>query len=186
MNPEDEVSPRELNDIAWDVRDGMADPEDVKRVLIYFCGLVEENRPLPLELRKYLKDAFRSYLDKSSTSIESALGLKRGKRGRPKANEDERIAIATEILRHRLSGSSHEEAVSKVGEEFHKGSTVIGEAWATFKQDAIYVLRMERPLDHYPWTQDEVQRLSEIYEEHLRALQKLDEPWFVPPGKGNN
>ena len=140
METEDELSPREINDIAWDVRDKEADPEDVKRILIYFCGLVEEGRPLPFELRKYLKDAFMSFLDDSGTSIESALGLKRGKRGRPRASEDERIAMAAEILRHRLSGSSHEEAIFSVGDKFHKGATVLGEAWAAYKQDAIYVI----------------------------------------------
>ncbi len=172
MEPEDDLSQREIWSIAWDVRDKIADPEDVKRILIYFCGLVEEGRPLPFELRKYLKDAFISFLDDSGTSIESALGLKRGKSGRPKASEDDRIAIAAEILRHRLSGSSHEEAILSVGDEFHKGSTVLGEAWAAFQQDAVWVLRMERPVGEYPWTQEELERLEKMFS---------DKPWFIPP-----
>jgi hypothetical protein len=177
LNPEDELTPATIFSIVWDVREKTADPADVKRILTYFCGLVEEGRSLPIEILDYLKDSFRLYLADTTKGMESALGLKRGKRGRPKASADKRTAIATEILRHLLGGCNSEEAISRVGNEFHKESSVLYQAWAAHKQDALFVLRVERALDKYPWTQEEVQRLSEIYS---------DEPWFIPPGKDNN
>jgi len=85
--------------------------------------------------------------------------------------------MAADVLRCRLDGTAHQECLAVVSDKYGWGQTIIGEAWAAHKQDALILLRLERAADKYPWAPDEVQRLAEIFK---------DEPWFIAPGKSPN
>ncbi|MGD8617301.1 MAG: hypothetical protein PVI91_16825 [Gammaproteobacteria bacterium] len=164
-----------INQIAWEIREGDAEPEQARQLLGHFCDLVESRQLVPPELLTYMKDAMRAYLAGEKT-LESALGLAR-KRGRPKADQQTRIQMAAEVLRCRLGGMSHQDSLSEVAKNFNKAESVIGEAWADWAQDGLFLLRIERSLDQYPWTPEEVEKLTDIFH---------DKSWFVAPGKSLN
>lgn len=162
-----------INFIAWDIREGVASPEDARRLLECFCNAFDDRESFPPELLHHLRDAFRAFLDGEKT-IEAALGIAR-KTGRPKADPEMRGQMATEILRLRLfDGVSHQDALAIVSERFGWGETIVAEAWREHQQDAIVMIRLERALESYPWTPEEVQRLDEIF---------ADKSWYLTPEK---
>lgn len=165
-----ELTPDVVFQIAWEVRDGEADPSDARRMLKLFCDCVDLRESPPPELMRFLRDAFRVHLDDGKT-IESALGLAR-REGRPKTALDVRQSMALEILRLRMTGMRHQKCLERVASTFSKPESVIGEAWARHKFDALLLLRLERPHDEYPWTSEEVDRLCAIF---------AGEPWFIAP-----
>ena|SRR3569833_302148 len=161
-----------INFIAWDIREGVASPEDARRLLECFCNTFDDRESFPPELLHHLRDAFRAFLDGDKT-IDAALGIAR-KTGRPKAAPEIRMQMATEILRLRLDGTSHQEALATVSERFGWGETIVAEAWRAHQLDAIVMIRMERHLESYPWTPDEVARLDEIF---------ANKSWYLTPEK---
>lgn len=167
------LTPAAIHQIAWEIRDGEADPEDARRLLELFCECRDGS--CPPELIQHLRSAFSAYLEGRRT-IESALGLARRK-GRPKADADMRQRMAAEILRYRLAGMSHQECLARVSEKFGWGETIVGEAWRDNQQNALIILRLERALNEYPWTASEVERLNEIF---------ASAQWFIGSGKSPN
>ena len=113
-------------------------------------------------------------------TIESALGLRR-KKGRPKADERLRIEMAAEVLRQRLAGVSHQEALEEVSCVFGWGTTTVGEAWANHKFGALECLLVERRLeqaknhsapillDGNPWTEEEKDRMVKMFKKREEA-----------------
>jgi hypothetical protein len=156
------ITPATIHQIACEVRDGEADPDDARRLIAHFCDCLDKGESIPHELVKHFQNAFRAYLDGGRT-LESALGLVR-KKGRPKADEGTRQEMAAEVLRLRLKGMSHQESLESVSEKFGWSSTIIGEAWCTHKFEAVCIVRNERPLDQYPWTSQEVDQLSTMFD----------------------
>lgn len=166
--------------IAWDIREGKANPSDARRLLEKFCnefdrGMFNSGMYTQDYLLRHLRDAFRAYLDKEKT-IEAALGLVK-KTGRPKADEQVRMQMAAEVLRCRINGMSHQDALSEVSTNFGWGETIVAEAWAAWQPEAIYRLRNERPRDESPWTLTEIQKMDEIFG---------DKPWYMTPGKSHS
>ncbi len=161
-----------INFIAWDIREGVASPEDARRLLECFCNVFDGKESFPPELLHHLRDAFRAFLDGEKT-IEAALGIAR-KKGRPKADPEMRGQMATEILRLRLDGTSHQEALATVSEQFGWGETIVADAWREHQLDAIVMIRLERHLETSPWTPEEVQRLDEIF---------AGKSWYLTPEK---
>jgi len=168
----DELTQADIIQIAFEIREQTAEPEDAIRLLQHFCNLVDRNKTIPDPLHKHLRDSFRIYLA-GEQKLESALGLKR-KRARPKADPKIRTVMATELLRLRLIKVSHQDALNEVSEKFGWGVSVIGEAWNAHKQDALICLRLERTQDASAWTPDEITRLTEIFGK---------EPWILTPEK---
>jgi hypothetical protein len=176
MSNDDRLTPAAINQIAWDVVERKADPKDARLLLEHFRDCYDRREPIPHELSMHLRDSFAAYLS-GKQSIESALGLVR-KTGRPTADPDMRIAMATEVLRLRLvQRATYEDAVAQVGDAFGWGKTIVGEAWEAHRQDALLTLRCEKALDSYPWTDDEQARLNEIFD---------GVPGFITPGKSGN
>lgn len=159
---------REIIDIAWKVRDGTADPDQAKRLMALFRDVVRDGRRLPQELLLHFADAFDAYLT-GDRSLIAALGLL-GKKGRPKADEAQRIQMAAEVIRRRFAGTSHQVALSEVAEQFRKAESVIGEAFDGYKQSAVIMLRGERPLDSNPWNEEERSILEKILQESNEAV----------------
>lgn len=176
MDDGDRLTPAAIFQIVGDVKDRKADPQDAKQLLAHFCDCYDRREPIPPELLMHLRDSFSAYLS-GRQSIESALGLAR-RTGRPNADPEMRIAMATEVLRMRLENrTAHQEALAQVSEKFGWGITIVSEAWAAHRLDAVLMLRLERQMDSCPWSDDERERLLEIFE---------GVPGFIPSGKSAN
>jgi len=173
LEEDNSLSRIEIHQIACKVEDGEADPEEVRKLLEFICTLVDREESLPPEVLKYIRDSFRSHLGGSKMSLDRTFGVTR-KRGRPKVDRGRRIEMASEILRLRLSGENHEDAVVRVGAMFSKESTVINEAWRDHKFEAVWSLRSERSIN---WTDKKFQQLDKIY---------AKESWYIVPGKDRN
>lgn len=158
--------------IAWEIRDGEASQKAARSLLEYFCNVVDDEESIPPELLRHLRDAFSAFLN-GKKSIEAALGIAR-KTGRPKADPQIKKKMAGEILRLRLGGTSHQDALAAVSEQFGWGETIVAKAWKWHQPDALDLIRIERPRESYPWTPEEVARLNEIFS---------DRPWYLTPEK---
>jgi hypothetical protein len=166
---DDELTPATIIDIAWEVHDGTANPEDARRLLAHFCDLINRGEPVPESLNRHLADAFGAYLSETRT-LEAALGLAR-RRGRPNVDE-ERTRMAAEVIRSRLYGSSHQDALAAVGTQFHRSESIVSEAFRDHAAMGYILLRMERVLDSKPWTPDEIARLTAMFG---------DKDWWFSP-----
>jgi hypothetical protein len=156
--------------IAWDVRQGEADPDDARRLIALYC---EPNNEAPRELVDHIKSSFRAYVSGEASSLDSAFGLKR-RRGRTPSNEQARINIAVAVLRQRLLGKSYEDALADTEELLKIGRTKITEAWSACKLEALVTVRLGRPNDR-PWSPVEQRRLIAIYESgKTRTLKRTD------------
>ncbi len=147
---------------AFDLINGEPDPDNARLLLERYCHAFDNQEEIPYELFLYLRNSFRRYLDKEVNKMDVALGLLK-KKGRPKADSQVRINMATEVLRSRLQGKSHQDALYNASEKLKCCETTVGEAWAAWKQTAIIQIRMERPTDKYPWTKEEIERVDKIF-----------------------
>ena len=162
--------------IAQKIQDGTADPEEARRLMRLFCYFVDNelkrtkqpkelfgyqpDEQVPKELLWHFSDAFKAILDEGKTPLR-ALGLTRRK-SRPKADPKIRVNMAHEVLRLRLGGTSHQDALQQAADKFGWGVTIIGEAWKQNKFEAMLKERFERP-DNHPWTDEEKNKLCEIF-----------------------
>ncbi len=176
----EELTHADIWHVAWDVREGKADPVKASLLLEKFCnefdsGMFNSGNLTQDYLLRHLRDAFRAYLNKEKT-IASALGLVK-KAGRPKADEQDRMQMAAEVLRKRMAGKSHQVALFEVSAILSCGETIIAEAWAAWQLEAIDLLRLERTGNDFPWTPTEIQKLDEIFG---------GKPWYWMPGKNHS
>ena len=83
----------EVNQIACEILDQTAKPEDARRLLSQFCDLYDwgiynfqgdQTRQFQLLLR-YIQDSLRNYLNGNRKTLEAAFGLKM-KKARPNAD----------------------------------------------------------------------------------------------------
>ena len=176
MDDSERLSTSRIHHIAWAVGDGTARPDEAAQLLREFVACVNAHEPLPERLREHFRDAFLRYLS-GSCGIEAALGMVRGSKGHPGADEKRNQMIAAAVLKRRLAGDSLNTAAAAASEEFHLGETQVRKAWADHKYGALTLLLMSRPPDKYPWSPEEVRRLTKI-------LGK--ERWFTAPGKSPN
>lgn len=147
--------------IAGNLRDDRASPGDARMLLEQFVHSCYTESGPSTELLIYLRDSFSDFLY-GGKSLPVALHLKKIP-GRPKADSAVHINMATELLRHRLeNGVSHEMAVDHVVGKFGYGRTVVTDAWAAYKQNALVPLRSERPVDE-PWAPAQLKILKKIY-----------------------
>lgn len=167
----EEITPATIFQIAWEIRDGEADPDDARRLLEHFCECPQHL--LPNSLHEHLRLAFGAYL-RGEKTIDAALGLTKRK-GRPRADQDMRTRMAVEVLRRRMDGVAHQECLELVSEEYGFGTTIVGESWRQFKQTALIVLDLEcSRRESGNWSPSEKNRLIEIFG---------SEPWFRHNGK---
>jgi hypothetical protein len=184
MNPEDEVTPANINNIYCDVQENKADPLDVRRVLKYFCILVEERRKLPDEIQIFLKNGFRTFLDGNAGSVDQAIGLIRKKVGRPPPDETERAILAAAVLEARIAGTRHQEALEDVAEDYGCKKTKVGEAWKNCKGQAIPMLQYIRQCnDEDPLTEPEWAEVRKIFKKDHSVMERWfsDQPPTITP-----
>lgn len=160
MEPVD-LTPGAIIQIAWDVIEGTAEKSNAEALLALFCDCVDNRQPVPRDLAVHLRDSFRRYLADEKT-IGAALGLAK-KKGRPMADQELPIKMATEVLRLRMKKVSHEGALANVSGKFRCGVTAVSDAWRKHQQDAIISIRLERHLDKFPWTAREMDMLDSIF-----------------------
>lgn len=169
MRDDDKLTPVDIHQIAVDVSEGKAEPEDARRLMQHFCDCMVKGEKVPDVLLEHFKNAFRAYLNEGK-SIEAALGITR-KRGRPAGSTNpfvDNTDLAYEIARRRLSGASHQNALEQVEQIIGVGQTAIGEAWVRHKMDVWIELRIERELEGRPWTDEEITRLEAIFLREIR------------------
>ena len=89
------------------------------------------------------------------------------------------MRMAAEVIRLRLAGSTLQDALADVSDQFRKAESVIGEAFAAHKSDGFTLLRLERALgsDSHVWTPEERSKLEDMFGK---------EPWFIAPEKSSN
>ncbi len=172
MIDEKSLTPAMIHQIAWQVRDGEADPEDARTLLNHFYSLVEHKQQVPYELTRHIANCLRDQLVEGK-SLEAAFGLVR-RRGRIRKDEQINIAIAKDFLRYRLKGKSATNARMLVQKERSKGRSSIEAAWSKYKFEALVALRCERDHATYPWSDDEVHVLTKIFQRYS---------WFISPDK---
>jgi hypothetical protein len=176
VSESDSLTSVQIYRIIFDVQAGEANPDDARRLLAHFCNCIDKGERIHPRLLRHLRDSFRAYLDDRRT-LESALGLVK-KKGRPKADENTRIQMAAEVLRRRLGGMSHQDALCEVALMYEKKSeSIIGEAWAEWAEYGLHLLRLERPQKEYPWLPEEVERLIEIFGNKSWLIKPGEEPW---------
>lgn len=151
----------ELRHLCFEALERELAPDEARRLIEAFCACVEGRTEMPPELLDRLSRAFREYLS-GAKGLDSALGLSR-RRGRPPVNEDLRSEMAAEILRHRLARITHQLALEEVSRRYGWVESVVGEAWARYRHDAVNILRIERALAGGEWTVADRFRLCEIY-----------------------
>jgi hypothetical protein len=150
------VSIAEFNQIAFQVRDGEAMPEGARLLMKLFCESVEQGA-IPDRLIMYVRDGFRRHLD-TGCSINAALGLAR-KKGAPKISDQRGIELAAAVLRARLAGESHQEALEIAADKCGSNKTTAGKAWGKHRIAAVAVMRNERPEG---FSEDEKRKLEGI------------------------
>jgi hypothetical protein len=151
------VSIPRMNQIAFAIRDGEANPEDARLLMDLFCESVKRGA-VPDRLMKHFQGSFQRYLDTGCT-INGALGLTRNKRGAPKRDEQRIIELAAALLRARLAGELHQEALETAAAKCGSNETDVGEAWGKHRLAAVMVVRNERP-DGF--SEDEKRKLEEM------------------------
>jgi hypothetical protein len=173
------LTPVEILMIASKVREGKANASEARRLLEMYCYCFDAEIPFPRWLLLHLRDSFRCYLDHKKRGIEFALGLKR-KKGRPNASEQVQIQIATDVMRLRLQGVLHQEALEQVAQCRGYSESVIGHAYGTYRLSAVAVLRNERANG---FTDTEKAALQHILPEKFRARDRsVDLSWLDGTG----
>jgi hypothetical protein len=176
--------------MAFAVRDGQSAPEDARQLLELFCRCVDDRtiyakNPAAARLLEHVREALQGYLFGSNykrtglKGLESAFGLKR-KRGRPKADasrneadELRQMEMAASVLRLRLGGKTHQEAVATTAKRFGWAESIVSAAWKMHRISAVALVKVSRPPDQ-PWTQEETDRLCVILGDgNKRVLQEI-------------
>lgn len=178
---EERLSEAAIHDLRWDVREGVADPDEVKSLLRMFCRQVADNEAISFETRQYLAEAFKAYLDSSKT-IEAALGLVH-RPGRPGASKEHKVKMARELLRLRFEESlTYTKAVVEVSKTMHAAKRKVEAAWTERNLDAFVLLRLERDQDQRPFTDDEKAKIAKIFKNASWFGPIFrGEPWFLLP-----
>ena len=166
---EEKLSPTRINLIAWDITDGVNDPEDAKRLMRTFVAHVRDEDPIPPVLKHHFADAFDRFLSEDQT-LERALGL-HTKSGRRVRMLEKHQKAALLVLRHRLTGRTLNNAAILVSEKVHLTKNRVENAWAKHKYPALEKESMNRALKNPDrrahWTQQEEARLRKMYRGYI-------------------
>ena len=168
----EKLTPAGIRQIYMDVSNGTAKASDVKRVLDVFCHPEGKDGRAYQEALKFLQRRLTVFI-RDNIPLEKALGLVK-RQGRPEADGEIPRNMAAAILRMRLAGRSHQDALAAVSKKFGWGESSVGDAWRVYKMDAVLMLRLERANGSIPWSNQEIERLCKIFK---------DDKWFVKPGE---
>ena len=164
----------QINQIAFAVRDGIAKPEDARRLLEHFVELVDRGKPVSPRLLEHLREAFSAYLN-GTKSLEQAVGVAR-KKGRPPADEIIRAEMAAEVMRLRLAGISHQQALSETARKYGWAESIISTAWRGHRMSALQLIAAERVNSVPRFAEQEKKLLKRMF----RDMPELDTPEKSP------
>ena len=102
---------------------------------------------MPIELREFIKDGFRAYLDGPANSVDQGVGLIRTGRGRRPADEVDQSILAARLLEVRMAGTNHQDALEDVAERHGCKKTKVGDAWGKSKGQAVPMLLYLRSVE---------------------------------------
>jgi hypothetical protein len=181
---EDELTLGQICEIASDIRDGKADPEQARRLLRHFLDCTERGRPdqkvLPDPLLEFFRYVFTVYLKNPRPgNLERLLGLTpgRGKPANPKTAENYHM-IAWEVLRRRLEGKLFSDAVLDASEKFRIHERNVQDIWGDHKHVALGLEAVCRGLEASDkkawWTNEEKIRLRKMYADNAQRWIGLD------------
>ena len=149
--------------MAFSVREQRSSRADAEALLQGFCqcvehGSIKATTPEADRLLEHVRHSLDDYLSAKTSGIESAFGLTKRK-GRPPADEQERIRMAARVLDLYIAGMSHEDAIAKTGDEFRRSETVISDAFRKWRQLGWMLLQPTRD----PLTAEEQARLRKVF-----------------------
>jgi hypothetical protein len=150
-----------INLIAFDVRDGKADPIEAKALMREYLAYSRLGLRAPDRLHQHLADCFERFLERN-WSLSSAFGLNRNRAGHPEQTIEKERQTALVVLRAYLGGASLTKSVEQAMETCHRGERQVRKAWRNHKREAHDDLRMKRP-DASPWSDKERARLLRIF-----------------------
>ena len=167
MNTES-FSKQKIARLAGQLKDHTIDPQDAARVIREFC--VCDPNDMPRQYVEYLQDGFKEYL--SGARLGLSLGLEHP-RGRPRASQELKQAMAYQVLLERVSGSSYEDACNDVAGEFFREVTTVKNAWRKYSLYALDTVVAVRFVTQQLWTAEEALRVRKIYKKDPARLERL-------------
>ena len=134
------LTPANIFNIAWRIREKEHDPQDARRLLYKYCDLFDKGELIPPELLRHIRDSFSAYLS-SGCDLQTALGLTPGSK---RSGIDDPMAkdIAIDIWKRRLSGESHQVALGHAADVYGWGKTRTSEVWRDHSWDAFFQYRI--------------------------------------------
>jgi signal transduction histidine kinase len=160
------LSPRVIKEIAENIKYQRALSEDAFRLMLLFCDLVDNKKPIPKELKDHFRDAFKK-IAALELSADRALGIKRIN-NRPRLNDDVGLEIASEVLMNRLKGKNFHLSVEIVADSKEIGKTKVKNIWKLFKEQALDLEIMYRYEKGLIFSESEKKTLNKSYK--LRNL----------------
>jgi hypothetical protein len=134
-------SDREAFLIVGEVMSDLGTAEQARELMEQFVAAAYTAEGPSLSLTTYVRDALAEYLS-GGKSLDSAFRLKRGRAGRPNANDRKQRLLATEMLRaYVCEGFKFDAAAREVARRFESNRTDVCEAFALFRYEALRSLR---------------------------------------------
>lgn len=164
--------------IAWQIREGNADPEQAKRLLRAFLGETETGVPAQKALREdlleFFREAFRRILSGQDANL--ALGLSRGNHRPPGQNEQRDWDIAYRVLLGRIRGKTQRSVAVTLAAEDYRGELSYREIEtiaAKHRQNAFVYLSLNMRLNGLTLTDTEQKRLTKIQADESKRLSRF-------------
>lgn len=163
----------EMNQIAWAIRDGNADPVDARRLMEDFVSRYGAS-DWHLSIR-YVRDALAAFLNGERASLGAAFGLARGQAGNPGKEASALLKRAVAVLEACLTGQTLADAEHDVAQKIGLSVGRIHDAWRSQKGLALHAVLATRHAEQ-PFSDLEKARLRKLYvltkaqKEHLDAI----------------
>ncbi len=158
----------EMAEIIACVREGKSNPVETRRLISEFVRCASQGIPVPAQLIQYLRDGFSTYLNTRSTSRQSA-GPCAIQAGNPGTSDGLSIQIAISVLRARLAGTTHQEALEIAGEDWDLKKPRRGPPGNCIKGGAIRS-EARTSCQWRSMTQSEIVRLNRTFKSQLSVI----------------
>jgi hypothetical protein len=138
------LADHEVFRLAGELRSDRGTPEQARALIAQFVLQSYTVAGPSRELLIFVRDALAEYLE-TGKSLDSALRLKKGRRGRPRTTEKRQLEYAIEFLRCRVVlGQSFDDAAESTAESLHTSRTVVCDAFSQHKVKALGALQDAR------------------------------------------
>jgi hypothetical protein len=163
------LSEHDMARIAEEIRAGKQRTDNAVRMLYEFVQHYDDGEEIPPPLLRHVRDSFADYLLEERPNLNTAFGTNNIKRGRSKHDPEDRIKLATAVWHERLlEKMDHISALISVNRTLGNSESVIGEAWAEYKHEALIRFFQKCERNGIAITPEIEQRASEIVSKPLR------------------